>query len=96
MIGCFTDDAGTPYFMLVNLSHGPGQSAQECELTLHMTFNPYVAAVVRFDRETGEPVDMPLTPVGSRGETEMVVTLPGGTGDLFKFNNGDFAGIENQ
>ena len=96
MIGCFTDDAGAAYFLLVNLSHGPGRSARECELTLRMTFNPYVAAVVRLDRETGAPVNMPLTPTGSHGETEMVVTLPGGTGDLFKFSNGDFAGIENQ
>lgn len=84
VVGFFTDDAGGQYFMLVNTFHGKTLTAHDAEVTFTLTFAESVEAVWRLNRLTGDVEQLALT-----GHT-LTVTLPGGTGDLFKFDDGAF------
>ena len=87
LVGYFTDDRGQKYFMLVNLWHDMGASAAERMLTVTVHFDHGVQRVARLSRQTGRGELMQLK--GGR----MTVTLPGGTGDLFRIGGTTFPGV---
>ncbi len=93
LIGRFVDDAGGRYFMLVNLWHGADKSADELTATIRMRFDSDLAMLYRLNRRTGEIEQVALQPTTENGK-EIMVELPGGTGDLFKIGDPRFAGIE--
>jgi len=74
----FRDGPEDQYFMLVNLDHGEGLRAADTKTNLTVWFDPSVKMVARLSRETGEVDLLPVI----RGQLK--VSLPGGTGDLFK------------
>jgi len=84
LIGFFTDDLGQKYFMLVNLYQGSGLDAAAATLNFNVTFDASVTTVWRLRRSDGvaESVAVP--------SNTLSLTLPGGTGDLFKYDNGNF------
>ena len=88
LIGSFVDDSGGQYFMLTNLAHGARMSAQAGRAALHVKLSHEAPALFRLSRETGVPEQ-----VFPAGGGELIVTLPGGTGDLFKWANAGFAGL---
>lgn len=87
LIGFFKDDQGDDYFMLTNLWHGEGASSAERSLTVTLKLKPGVTSIGRLSRETGQPE---LLAVGDAFR----VTLPGGTGDLLRFNSAEFPGLD--
>ncbi len=84
LIGFFTDDAGQEYFMLVNEYHGASLTSAAASLTFELTFDQTVNEILRLNRETG------MSEVISLNNHVLQYSLPGGTGDLFKYNTGDF------
>jgi hypothetical protein len=87
LIGYFEDELGQDYFMLVNAMHGKTLSAANAAVSFVLTFDASVNELLRINRLTGEPEKLILN------NHVLNLTLPGGTGDLFKYNTGDFAGI---
>jgi hypothetical protein len=83
MIGFFTDDNGDKAFMLVNVHHGPTLSANS-SMTFTVLFDNTIASLLRLDRITGEQVVVPLS------RNRLIVSLDAGTGELYKYNEGDF------
>ena len=73
--------------MIVNLRHGEDVAADQARMTLILRFAPSVAKIGRLSRETGKPEL--LVPEGG----ELRIVLPGGTDDLFKFDDADFPGL---
>ena len=89
MIGFFTDDAGEKYFMLTNIyAGGPVNdlSADAAKLPFYIQFDVTVDELYELNRITGEVDRITLT--GNR----LDVTLPGGTGALYKYAS-DGAGV---
>ncbi|MCC6423740.1 MAG: hypothetical protein IT447_09710 [Phycisphaerales bacterium] len=84
LLGLFTDDSGQDYFMLTNLNHGMDMTAAQTALTFTLTFDSQTNSLLRLDRLTGEQEIVNLV------NHQLIWTLPGGTGDLFKYNTGDF------
>ncbi len=84
LIGFFTDDTGQEYFMLVNLYQDLNLNYSATALNFNVTFDSSVNTVWRLRRSDGvvESVAVP--------NNTLSLTLPGGTGDLFKYDNGDF------
>jgi len=87
LIGFFKDDRGGQYFMVTNLWHGQGASAAQSKLTVTLKFDPKIKVVGRLSRETGTPELLKVT------DGMLQITLPGGTGDLFKPGDADFPGL---
>ena len=87
LIGTFTDDGGRWYFILVNMNHGAGSSAASKALDFTVMFDNSVKDLLRLNRESGEQEMAPLS------NHTLNLTLPGGTGALFKYSNGVFSGI---
>ncbi len=87
LLGLFEDDAGGRYFMLVNLWHGDAPLAHDDAVTFTVQLDTGVETLHRLSRETGRP-EAVVTPGGV-----LSVTLPGGTGDLFKVGDGMFPGL---
>jgi len=88
LVGFFTADNGEEYFMLTNLFHGATLSATDAHLNFTITFDSSVNSVWRLNRLTGLTEEMPLD-----ADHKLTVGLPGGTGDLFKYDNGNFVGV---
>ncbi len=86
LIGFFTDDAGQQYFMLSNLYHGSTLSAAGASLPFRLTFDSSINSLWLLNRLTDQPQQISLV------NHVLNWTLLGGTGDLFKYDNGDFAG----
>jgi hypothetical protein len=78
------------YFMIVNgLSDADG-SAADCRQQIHLTFDfgtSGIDSLLRLSRETGLVETVNLVH-GSGSQYSLDLYLDGGTGDLFKFNNG--------
>jgi hypothetical protein len=89
LIGHFVDDDGQVYFMVTNLYQHADGSAAECAIDVRMTFVPGVKAVLRLSRGTGEVERLEIKDVGGG----LHLRLPGGTGDLFKYDTGPFTGL---
>ncbi|MCC6683050.1 MAG: PEP-CTERM sorting domain-containing protein [Phycisphaeraceae bacterium] len=87
MVGYFEDDAGDDYFMLVNMWHGVGLNGDDLLVDFTITFDSSVDTIWRLNRLTGLVDEIALT------DHMLQLTLPGGTGDLFKFDDGLFAGL---
>jgi len=86
LVGYFTDDDGGDYFMLVNTFHGDSLNASQAAVSITLQFDPSLDRVWRWNRLSGESEELML----NNGMLQL--TLPGGTGDLFKFGDGRFAG----
>ena len=78
LVGFFRDDDGGRYFMLVNVRRARGVSAADMEATFILRFDPAVKKLTRLSRITGKVENVPLK------DGTLTLTLPGGTGDLFK------------
>jgi len=89
LIGFFKDDEGKNYFMLVNLHHGKGRSAEAASLPITLGVSPDVKSLVKLSRETGRPEIVPVK------DGKVQLTLPGGTGELFRIGPGTFPGTGN-
>jgi len=92
LIGYFRDDAGGTYIMLTNLwrvSDRQKGLAANTRLTFRLVFDPAVRSILRLDRETGKTQRLTI----SNPAEGLTVTLPGGTGDLFKIGEGTFPGL---
>lgn len=87
LIGFFTDDDDQHYFMLTNLNYGPTLSAGDAALSFSINFDSSVNSLWLLNRLTGVAEQVTLT------NHTLNWTLPGGTGDLFKYDNGNFAGV---
>ncbi len=87
LVGYFHDDDAQEYFMLVNLWHGIGLDPEDLNASFTLTFDSAINSIFRLNRLTGEPQRLSLS------NHILDLTLPGGTGDLFKFEDGFFAGI---
>ncbi|MCK5798512.1 MAG: hypothetical protein KAI47_15075, partial [Deltaproteobacteria bacterium] len=85
LISFFTDDDKKRYVMLVNLSHDPNKSAATTTLPLWIAFDATVNTLLELDRKTGK------THVVSLKNHRLEVTLLGGSGRLYKYNDGPFA-----
>ena len=78
------DDEDSDYFMIVNLSHGKAEPADKMKMSFILTFAPTVKRLFELSRTTGRPQEVELT------EKRLNIELPGGTGALFKINDGNF------
>ena len=87
MIGFFKDDKGKKYFMLVNLWCEPGAAVDACTLKMTLKLKPSIKKVARLSRDTGKPEVLAVK------DGVLEITLPGGTGDLFKIDDAVFPGI---
>ncbi len=87
LIGFFTGDDSQQYFMLTNLNHGGNLSAEAASLSFMITFDSSVSSIWRLNRLTGLSEEILLS------NHSLFWTLPGGTGDLFKYDNGNFVGV---
>ncbi len=85
LLGFFTDDEGKHYFLLVNLAHGASQSAADATLPLWVQFDSSVNTLLELDRDSGETRTINLT------DHRLEVTLLGGSGRLYKYDDGPFA-----
>ena len=90
VIGHFRDDTGQVYFMLTNLYQHAHKSAAETAVRFHITFDPKVRTILRLSRETGKVERLTIDDPADG----LTLTLPGGTGDLFKYDTGPFAGLK--
>jgi hypothetical protein len=82
--------ADDTYFMIVNGLCDPTGSAADCRQTIHLDFDfgsSGITNLLRRSRDTGliETVNL-VHGIGSQYSLDL--TLDGGTGDLFKFNDG--------
>ena len=87
MLGFFVDDHGGKYFMVTNLWHNAGASAKARALPVTVQLAGNVKELHRLNRITGKVERVKL----NKGTLRL--TLPGGTGDLFKINDGKFPGL---
>ena len=54
LLGFFADDRGERYFMLTNLWHDKGGTAEDFELTFTVRFKPEVSKLYRLNRLSGD------------------------------------------
>jgi len=87
LIGFFTDDDGQRYFMLTNMFQGTTLTPEQASLGFKITFDNSVNSLWRLNRATGLAEEVQLT------NHILNITMQGGTGDLFKYDAGDFAGL---
>lgn len=82
LIGFFEDDNGEDLFMLTNLYSGNNLTTDASSLTFRVLFEPTIDSLLRIDRQTGMQELVPLS------GHQLIDVLPGGTGNLYKYNNG--------
>jgi hypothetical protein len=87
LVALFSDENKNRYFMLTNLHHAADLTAADASVSFVVRFNHRVKAIWVLDRKTAKAVKV-LIP-----NHVLNWTLPGGTGDLFKYGDGKFAGI---
>ena len=88
LVGFFRDAAGLEYFMVVNKDHAKDKTGDELATEVTLSFHPSVKGIQRLRRSDGKVERIAV-------DRNYMFTLPGGTGDLFKFDTGSpFAGIE--
>ena len=84
----FRDDAGAEYFMIVNKDIGQPATGAELATRVTLSFYPAVKSIQRLRRDNGKVETIAV-------DENYAFDLPGGTGDLFKFNTGSpFVGVE--
>ena len=89
LIGFFRDDLGQHYFMLTNLYQHSDKNAEACQSEFVIKFHEDVKKVLRLNRETGKSESLVI----DDPDEGLKITLPGGTGDLFKYDTGEFVGL---
>jgi len=82
LIGFFTDDNDNIYFLPVNAYHLPYTSAADTTLDFYIKFDDSITELRMLNRLTGLEEVVPLT------NHILYITLPGGTGNLYKYNTG--------
>ena len=85
-----TDHEDDTYFMVMNGLTDPAGTAADCQQTVRVDFdfaNSGIKRLQRISRNTGEIEYVNLVSDGN-SKYHMNVLLQGGTGDLFKFDNG--------
>jgi uncharacterized delta-60 repeat protein len=98
VIGFFNDDLAGPshdpadhsLFMITNLNQGPNLTPAQAAEQVQVTFAPSVASLLWLNPDTGQQQIIQLTPQfdGSTLVSNLLtVTLPGGTGYLYKFGS---------
>jgi len=87
LIGLFRDDRGGWYVMPVNLHRQKDKNANAMKMTVTLTLADSAKNVGHLSRATGRAELIPV----KKGKLE--VTLPGGTGELFKIGDKDFPGM---
>ena len=100
VIGYFLDGQGERYFMPVNVRHDPS-AAKNCAETVEIEFafaDSGIKRLLRLNRKSGqvETIDdsSPIFTAIGPDRYRLTLTLPGGTGDLFKYDTGSpFAGV---
>lgn len=90
LIGFFRDDKGQKYFMLTNLNQHSNKSADECRATFNMRFDPGLKKILKLSRQTGQVETIAI----ENPKEGLTIELEGGSGDLFKYDSGGFAGLE--
>ncbi len=88
LVGFLDDEAGQDYFMVVNLVHGLNMSKMDGMRKLRLVFSAEVEQIERVNRLTGL-VETLRTQEGSGATRVLDIQLEGGTGDLFKWSNGN-------
>ncbi len=88
LIGFFRDDQGGRYFMVTNLWQNAGATAAERAVPLSIRLAPDVKQLHRLNRRSGRVERLTID------NHTLHVTLPGGTGDLFKIDDGRFPGLK--
>ena len=83
LIGFFEDDNGEELFMLTNLNHGSTLSADDATVSFQLTFDNSIDDLLYWDRITNRQTVVELD------NHVLNVDLPGGTGNLYKYNNGE-------
>ena len=86
LLGFFRDDEGNEYLMITNLWYNADASAEDRTLAITMRFDPSVKKLYRLSRTTSETETVKLR------DGILEITLPGGTGDLFKYGRDPFPG----
>jgi hypothetical protein len=81
VVGLFSDDEGRKYFMVVNGNHGAGKTSVQTAGAVTIRFSDSISKIERLNRYTGKFEMMHLC-----DHTLNQYTLPGGTGDLFRFH----------
>ncbi len=90
MTSFFRDPANEEYFLVVNKRDSEYATGAELSSLVTLTFDPSVTGIRRLRRSDGKLETLALGP----GHT-FTFSLTGGTGDLFKIDNGvPFMGIE--
>jgi hypothetical protein len=90
MTSFFRDPANEEYFLVVNKRASQSSTGAQLSSSVTLTFAPSVTSIRRLRRSDGMLETLPLGP----GHT-FTYSLTGGTGDLFKINDGvPFMGIE--
>jgi len=65
--------------MLTNIANAPDLNAQDTTRTFTIEFTNDIDKIYRVNRDTGVVEPLPIT------DGSLVLTLPGGTGDLFMY-----------
>lgn len=79
-----------PYFMIVNGLSAAAGSVSDAAQAIQLTFDfgtSGISSLLRLSRTTGLIESVPLSYLGG-SQYSLSLTLDGGTGDLFKYNNG--------
>ena len=74
--------------MIVNMVHGSRMSKLDGARTVRLTFDKNVTHIQRHSRHTGNIVTL-VTDTSADGSRFLEFHLEGGTGDLFKWSNGN-------
>ena len=87
-IAFFDDAAGEEYFMVVNMMHGTNMSKVDGARRLLLRFSSDVERIERLSRFSGQIETLNTTEAGTEYR-DLNIILEGGTGDLFKWSNGN-------
>ncbi len=86
MVSFFDDEAGETYFMVVNLTHGEKMDKIDGRRKVRLVLNPSVKKIERLNRLTGQVEVLNTEEFADKRKLDFA--LEGGTGDLFKWHNG--------
>lgn len=87
LVGFFDDKQDEEYFMVVNLAHGLNMSKLDGARTVRLTLDKGIETIERLNRLTGLIETLRTKKEGDARVLD--VQLEGGTGDLFKWSNGN-------
>ena len=83
MVGYFRGPDGADWAMVVNRQHGMLRSARTQGRTMGIVFDDSVTAIHAIERQSGLAIPVPVE------DGYFTITLPGGTGNLLRFERGE-------